>query len=48
LALALELLLVFKGWVLLHIQGEDRQCGAFLNREHSRRNWKEETLRLAA
>jgi len=48
IALALELLSALKGWVLLHIQGEDRQCGAFLNREAISRNWKEETFRLAA
>jgi hemerythrin-like metal-binding protein len=47
-ALAMELLSVLKGWVLLHIQDEDSQCGAFLNREAIRRNWKEETFRLAA
>ena len=47
-ALALELLSGLKGWTLLHIQGEDRQCGAFLNREAIRRNWKDETLRVAA
>jgi len=46
--LALELTAALKGWVLLHIQGEDKLCGAFLNREASRKNWKEETFRAAA
>jgi methyl-accepting chemotaxis protein/hemerythrin len=28
---AMELLLILKGWLLLHIQGEDKKFGEFLN-----------------
>jgi len=46
--LVCELASALKGWTLLHTLGEDKQCGAFLRREASRRPWKEETFQVAA
>ena len=47
IALARELSLWSKGWVLLHIQGEDRQCGAFLNSKGVCQTREEETFNVA-
>ena len=47
IVLARELWLWSKGWVLLHIQGEDRQCGAFLNSKAVCQPCEEETLNVA-
>jgi hemerythrin-like metal-binding protein len=47
IALALELLSVLKGWALLHIQDEDRLCGAFLNSKGICQTREEETLNVA-
>ena len=48
IALALELLAALKGWVLLHIQDEDRLCGAFLNSKGICRTREEETFNVAS
>jgi hemerythrin-like metal-binding protein len=48
IALALELLSALKGWILLHIQDEDRQCGVFLNSKGVCQTLEEETLNVAS
>jgi hemerythrin-like metal-binding protein len=47
IALAFELLSTLKGWVLLHIQDEDRRCGAFLNSKGICPTREEKTFNVA-